>query len=178
MPHLRRQPNSHDLLGHQGGNGASNLRTQFQTPPSRQTPSNPTHQHPPSTGPGPNDITPAPMAAAAHPAGHSSFFSLFGRQRRQQQQQPGAVPGPAAVEVEDVFDVDYEPDPQEFGQDEDEVDEGGPDDQFDYEEGLEEDEIDEEEVEVVEDQFEDPDEEMHDRGTYPHLPRPSHFFQS
>lgn len=71
------------------------------------------------------------------------------------------------MEEEDVFDDDYDPNAQGFGQDED--DDGFvPEDQLDPEEGIDDEEIDDEEIEeVVEDQLEEePDEEMHDRGTY------------
>lgn len=168
MPHLRRQPNPHDFSGSQGANVPGSLRAQFQTPPSRQTPSNPTHRLPPSTGP--NDITPEPMAATAHPAAQSHLFSIFGRSRlEQQQQQQQQRPAPAPVEAEDVFDDDYEPNARDFVQGEEE-DSFVPEDQFSAEEGIEDEEIDDEEIEEViedqlEDQLEDPDEEMHDRGT-------------
>lgn len=162
MPHLRRQPNPQDYGESQGTNVPGSLRAQFQTPPSRQTPSNPTHRFPPSTGP--QDITPEPVAATAHPAAQSHFFSIFGRSRPEQQQQQRLPPGP--VEAQDVFDDDYEPNAPGFGQG-GEDDSFVPEDQFSGEEGIEDEEIEDEEIEeVIEDhQLEDPDEEMHDRGT-------------
>lgn len=112
------------------------------------------------------------MAVTAHPAAQSHLFSIFGRSRLEQQQQQ-MPPGPV---VEDVFDDDYETNARGFGQGEEE-DSFVPEDQFSEEEGIEDEEIDEEEIEeVIEDQLEDPDEEMRDRGTqattYPWESRP------
>lgn len=166
MPHLRRQPNPHDLPGSQGANAPGSLRAQFQTPPSRQTPSNPTHRLPPSTGA--HDMTPPQVAVTGHPAAQSHLFSIFGRSRLEQPQQPQRrPPGPMGTDAdaEEVFGDDYEPNARGFGQGEEE-DSFVPGDQFSAEEGIEDEEIDDEEVEeVIEDQLEDPDEEMHDRGT-------------
>lgn len=167
MPHLRRQPNPHDHRD-QGPNGPGSLRTQFQTPPSRHTPSNPTHRHPPSTGP--QEVTPnlAPAPVMAHPGSQTNPFSIFRRPRHEQQP-------PETVEEEEELDDDYDPNVQD--EEEIEYDEGtGPGDQFDLDEGIDgqeaddilEDQFDEEEEEEEED--EDVDEEMQDRGNNPTHP--------
>ncbi|KAJ5774925.1 hypothetical protein N7457_009821 [Penicillium paradoxum] len=164
MPHLRRQPNPRDRIPDQDLSTPNNLRAQFQTPPTRHTPTNPTHQHHPSTGS--NAFTPDPVAQAGHPAASINPFTIFGR------------PRPAQPPMDDSFDDDFDP----RGRNMEELDDGplGHDDSFDYddtEEGqFDDSEIEDEEVEeVVEDQFEeDPDEEMHDRGTIPLPPTPTY----
>lgn len=161
MPHLRRQPNPRDHIPNQNPNAPGNLRAQFQTPPSRHTPTNPTHQHHPSTGS--NAFTPDPVAQAEHPAAPINPFTIFGRPRAQPPQQ---------MMDDDDFDDDFDP----RGRSMQELDEDGPvdhDDSFEDDEAIEgqfdDSDIDDEEVEeVTEDQFEeeeDADEEMHDRGT-------------
>lgn len=154
MPHLRRQPNPHDY-GDQGPNGPGSLRAQFQTPPSRHTPSNPTHQHPPSTGP--QEVTPDLAPVTAHPMAQTNPFSIFRRSRSNQQP-------PETVEEEEELDEDYDPDEEQI-----EYDEGMGEDQFDPEDEIDGDEVDE----VLEDQFEDGDEGMHDRGKALQYPRGS-----
>lgn len=164
MPHLRRQPNPQGFPAPNGPSGPGSLRAQFQTPPSRQTPSNPTHRLAPSTGP--QDITPEPGPALAHPAAHSSFFSVFGRPRLEQHPPP-------VVDEEDVFDDDFDPNAQDMEPepDEEEFEEDLIlEDQLEPEDGLEDTElVDEDDLdEEVEDQLEDDaDEEMHDRGSSP-----------
>lgn len=163
MPHLRRQPNPRDIIPNQDPNAPGDLRAQFQTPPTRHTPTNPIHRHqPPSTGP--NDLTPDPVAVAGHSAAPINPFTIFGRPRVEQ-------PPPQMMDDDD-FDDDFDPrghSMQELGND-------GPldfDDSFDDDQAIEEQfddsDIDGEELEEeVEDQFddeEDPDQEMHDRGT-------------
>lgn len=165
MPHLRRQPNPRDLRPNQEGNASGNLRAQFQTPPTRHTPTNPTHHHlPPSTGP--NAVTPDQVAVAGHPAAPINPFTIFGRPRVEQR--------PPQMMDDDDFDDDFDPrrqSMQELGND-------GPldyDDSFDDGQAMEgqfdDSDIDGEELEEeVEDQFEDeedPDHEMHDRGIAP-----------
>ncbi|KAJ5614612.1 hypothetical protein N7528_008266 [Penicillium herquei] len=153
MPHLRRQPNPHDLQA-QGPNAS--LRAQFQTPPTRHTPSNPTHRHIPSSDP--HDITPEQLPPMAPPSGIPNPFSIFG-------------PPPPPVELvddmdeDDVFgdaDDDYDPNARGIAQSEYDVgmmpvDDMDPDDEFDDGQ-LEVDELDEA---IHEGQL--GDEEMHDR---------------
>ncbi|KAJ5945217.1 hypothetical protein N7516_005385 [Penicillium verrucosum] len=166
MPHLRRQPNPRDIIPNQDSNAPGNLRAQFQTPPTRHTPTNPTHrqQQPPSTGP--NVLTPDPVEVAGHPAAPINPFTIFGRPRVEQ-------PPPQMMDDDD-FDDDFDPrghSMQELGND-------GPldfDDSFDDSQVIEgqfdDSDIDGEELEEeVEDQFgdeEDPDQEMHDREKSP-----------
>ncbi|CAI7607428.1 unnamed protein product [Penicillium glandicola] len=165
MPHLRRQPNPRDLIPNQDSNAPGNLRAQFQTPPTRHTPTNPTHRHlPPSTGP--NALTPDPVAVVGHPAAPINPFTIFGRPRVEQ-------PPPQMMDDDD-FDDDFDPrghSMQELGND-------GPLDFDDsFEDGhvvqgqFDDSDIDGEELEEeVEDQFDeehDPDQEMHDREKSP-----------
>ncbi|KAJ5288230.1 hypothetical protein N7478_003916 [Penicillium angulare] len=171
MPHLRRQPNPHDLVV-QGPNAPGSLRTQFQTPPSRHTPSNPTHRHIPSTGP--HEITPEQLPAMAPPTGYPNPFSIFGRGR---QEQPQPQPPSDLVEEEDQFedaevdddDYDYDPITQvlEEGQFDDGIvpeDQVDPDNDHDETGDMEGDEIDED---IMEDHLDEGDEEMHDRDKSP-----------
>ena len=162
MPHLRRQPNPHDLLANQGPNAPGSLRAQFQTPPSRNAPSHPSHRHPPSTGP--HEITPEAVPAMAPPTGYPNPFAIFGRARH-------AQPPP---EDDEELDADYDPNAQGVGQLEYE-DGMGVDDQLGFDDGIEDsEELEGEEVEeVMEDQMEDADEEMFDRGMrfYPRTAR-------
>lgn len=163
MPHLRRQPNPRDIIPNQDSNAPGNLRAQFQTPPTRHTPTNPTHrQQPPSTGP--NALTPDPVAVAGHPAAPINPFTIFGRPRVEQL--------PPQMMDHDDFDDDFDP----RGHSMQELSNDGPldfDDSFDNGQAIEgqfdDSDIDGEELEEeVEDQFgdeEDPDQEMHDRGT-------------
>ncbi|KAJ5131316.1 uncharacterized protein N7515_007355 [Penicillium bovifimosum] len=172
MPHLRRQPNPRDYISNEDINGPRDLRAQFQTPPTRHTPTNPTHHHP-STGP--NAFTPDPVAQAGHPAASINPFMIFGRPRADQQA-PQAPP----MMSSDDFDDDYDPRGhamQELDEDggyldqddsfgEDQVEE----DQFDDDDSdLEDEELEQE----VEDQFEqededgDVDEEMRDQEKSP-----------
>ncbi|CDM38345.1 hypothetical protein DTO013E5_6521 [Penicillium roqueforti] len=163
MPHLRRQPNPRDTRPNQD-NAPGNLRAQFQTPPTRHTPTNPTHRHqPPSTGL--NDLTPDPVAVAGHPAAPINPFTIFGRPRARVEQLP-----PQMMDDDD-FDDDFDPrghNMQELGND-------GPldfDDSFDQaiEGQFDDSDIEDEELEdEAEDQFdeEDPDQEMHDREKSP-----------
>ncbi|KAJ5682830.1 hypothetical protein N7462_005995 [Penicillium macrosclerotiorum] len=163
MPQLRRQPNPHDYLD-EGSTAPGSLRAQFQTPPSRHTPSNPTQRLPPSTGP--HELTPEAVPTMVPSGMALNPFSIFGRPRLDQRP-------PETVEEEEEFDDDYDPNVQDLEQDEYD-DEMVPEDQLDEEEGadnseeLEEDEIEED----LEDQLEEEgdDEEMHDRGTNPPPP--------
>ncbi|KAJ5676694.1 uncharacterized protein N7477_002327 [Penicillium maclennaniae] len=163
MPHLRRQPNPHDLPASNGPSAPGSLRAQFQTPPSRQTPSNPTRLHASSTGP--PEVTPEPAATIAHPAAQTSFFSVFGRPRLEQRPPP-------VVDEEDVFDDDFDPNAQEMEPDEEFEEDSNPenDDQLEPEDDMEhselvdEDDLDEEVDDGLED---DQDEEMHDREKSP-----------
>ncbi|KAJ5578544.1 uncharacterized protein N7459_007508 [Penicillium hispanicum] len=160
MPHLRRQPNPHDLVATHGSNAPGNLRAQFQTPPSRHTPSNPTHRPPPSTGP--HGITPEPVPSMPPPTGYSNPFSIFGRQRP-------AAPRPEPAEDEYDFDDEYDPNAQGTEQAEEYSDGIEPDDGLNPEEGIDNSElVDGDELEdAMEDQLEDADEEMHDRERSP-----------
>lgn len=162
MPHLRRQPNPHDFPAPNGPNGPGSLRAQFQTPPSRQTPSIPTRLHAPSTGP--QEITPEVAAALAHPAAQSNFLSIFGRPRLEQH------PPPVADE-EDVFDDDSDPNAQDMEPEEAYEEDLIPEDedQLEPEDGMEDSElVDEDDLdERVDDGLEDDqDEEMQDRGSF------------
>ncbi|KAJ5765012.1 hypothetical protein N7520_004571 [Penicillium odoratum] len=148
MPHLRRQ-SPYDLP-----QGAS-LRTQFQTPPSRHTPTNPTHRLLPSSGP--HEITPDPLPVMAPPTGYPNPFNIFGRGRTQQ-------PPPELVDVEDQFeDADYDDNAgTELGQ----YDDGmvGEDQlEMDDTADMDGDEIEED---IMEDHLEG-DEEMHDQERSP-----------
>jgi anaphase-promoting complex subunit 10 len=176
MPHLRRQPNAREFISNQDLN-APDLRAQFQTPPTRHTPTNLTHQHHPSTGP--NAFTPDPVAQAGHPAASINPFMIFGRPRAEQVQQVQQAP---PMMDSDDFDDDYDPRGhamQELEEDggylnhddsfgDDQAEEG----QFDDDSDLEDEELEE----VAEDQFEeeeeDVDEEMHDQGTDSYLRSP------
>ncbi|KAJ5551812.1 hypothetical protein N7461_006510 [Penicillium sp. DV-2018c] len=184
MPHLRRQPNPRDYISNnQDISAPRDLRAQFQTPPTRHTPTNPTHQHHPSTGP--DAFTPDAVAQAGRTTASINPFMLFGRPRADQMQRAPQAP---PMMSSDDFDDDYDPRGhamQELDEDGgyinhddsfgDDQDEGGRFDDDDSE--LEDEELEEEED--VEDQYEqedeeeeDVDEEMHDRGTdYPLLPR-------
>ncbi|KAJ5091301.1 hypothetical protein NUU61_006171 [Penicillium alfredii] len=164
MPHLRRQPNSRD----RPDDHTANLRAQFQTPPSRQTPSNPIHRPPPSTGP--YAVTPDLVPATGHP--HPNLFPIFGRAGMQQ-------PPPELMDDEDELGEEYDARGQATApvEDEDGLD---PQTHFDPEYGANDsDEMDGElvEEEIVGDQLEeeeeeeelegDEDEEMHDREKSP-----------
>ncbi|KAJ5314597.1 uncharacterized protein N7443_001481 [Penicillium atrosanguineum] len=163
MPHLRRQPNPHDFPAPNGPSAPGSLRAQFQTPPSRQTPSNPTRLHASSTGP--QEITPDPTAAIAHPAAQSDFFSIFSRPRLEQQPPP-------VVDEEDVLDDDFDPNAQDMEPDEEfeedlipeDEDQLEPEDDMEDSELVDEEELDEEVDDGLED---DQDEEMHDREKSP-----------
>ncbi|KAJ5161877.1 hypothetical protein N7492_007269 [Penicillium capsulatum] len=157
MPHLRRQPNPHDLLA-QGSNAPGSLRAQFQTPPARHTHSNPTHRHPPSTGP--NEITPDAVPVMAPPTRYPNPFAMFSRSR----------PVQPPEEVEEAFDDAYDEGANAQGMEPVEYDDGmGADDQYAFDDGAEESEDGggEELEEVVEDHLEDGDEEMLDRERSP-----------
>ncbi|KAJ5089290.1 hypothetical protein N7532_007974 [Penicillium argentinense] len=174
MPHLRRQPNPHDHHANQGPDGLGSLRAQFQTPPARHTPSNPTYRHPPSTGP--NGLTPEPAAVMAPPASLRNPFAIFGRDRDQNRPETPA-PLPEEERVEEFFE-DFAEDPQEMEdaaaeeeeQQEDSDDESSvwidPDEE-EARRALESGEIHESEFEESEDDEDyedvDVDEEMHDR---------------
>ena len=97
----------------------------------------------------------------APPTGYPNPFSIFGRPR---QEQPADF-----IDDEDAFDdadEDYNPNAQDMEQGEydDEIE---TEDQLDPEEEIDNTgDIDGEDVEeVMDDQFEEGDEEMHDRGT-------------
>lgn len=158
MPQLRRQLNPD--VPTTGPSATGGLRAQFQTPPSRQTPSN-LGRHAPS---GPQDITPEPAAALAHPAAQSNFFSIFGRPRLEQH--------PVVDEEdEDVSDDDFDPNAQDMESDEefeeDPIpDQLGPEELEDSE--VVDDDLDEELQDIDEadqEDDDDQDEEMHDRGS-------------
>lgn len=150
MPHLRRQPNPHDLLAAQGSNAQGSLRAQFHTPPARHTPSNPTHQHPPSTGPN-EIITPEAVPVMAPPSGYPNPFAIFGRSR----------PVEPPPEDEDAYDDDYDPNAQ--GMNSLEYDDDiGADGQYTFDDGVED--SDEVEGAEIEDHIDDGDEDMLDRG--------------
>ncbi|OOQ87729.1 putative anaphase promoting complex subunit 10 (APC10) [Penicillium brasilianum] len=170
MPHLRRQPHPHDYRD-QGPNGSGSLRTQFQTPPSRHTPSNPTHRHPPSTGP--QEVTPDMAPAPAHPA-QTNPFSIF-RRPRGDQQPPETVEEEEEEEEEEELDDDYDPNAQDEEQIEYE-DAMGAEVRFDPEESIDAsgnldgedvDDILEDGYDEDEEEHEDGDEEMQDRDRSP-----------
>ncbi|KAJ6110981.1 hypothetical protein N7486_003216 [Penicillium sp. IBT 16267x] len=157
MPHLRRQPN-YDLP--QGP--APSLRTQFQTPPARHTPTNPTHRFYPSSGP--HEITPDPLPVMAPPSGYPNPFNIFGRGRAQH------PPPPEVVDVEDEFDdADEDYDANAEGMELGEYDDGVVGEELELEEDINDtgdmdgEEIDEE---IMESQLEG-DEEMHDQERSP-----------
>ncbi|KAJ5725275.1 uncharacterized protein N7483_006632 [Penicillium malachiteum] len=166
MPHLRRQPNPHDLQA-QGPNAPGSLRAQFQTPPTRHTPSNPTHRHIPSSES--HEITPEQLPPMAPPSGIPNPFSIFGRGRLAQ-----PPPPPAELvddmEEDEVFgdaDDDYDPNARGIAQSEYDVgmmpeDDIDPDDEIEDTGDLEIEELDAE----LNRQFE-ADEEMHDREKSP-----------
>ncbi|KAJ5673423.1 hypothetical protein N7507_002550 [Penicillium longicatenatum] len=156
MPHLRRQPN-YDLP--QGG---PSLRTQFQTPPSRHTPTNPTHRLYPSSGP--HEITPDPLPVMAPPSGYPNPFNIFGRGRAQH------PPPPEPVDVEDEFeDADEDYDVNAEGMELGEYDDGMAGEELDLEDDVDDTgDMDGEEIDevIMESQLEG-DEEMHDQERSP-----------
>ncbi|KAJ5901689.1 hypothetical protein N7495_002217 [Penicillium taxi] len=159
MPYLRRHnPREHVVEGQ----STNSIRAQFQTPPTRHTPSNPTRNHPPPSTE-PHEITPEVPAMA--PPGLNPF-SIFGRQRRQ------APPTPSVEFEEDNYGDEVSEQPTERVED-DEPDLTG---QFDdagevNEEGDFEDyESNEEADEDFDDELLESDEDMPDRDSpRPHL---------
>ncbi|KAJ5226278.1 hypothetical protein N7468_007503 [Penicillium chermesinum] len=159
MPNLRRQPNPSGQLDEAR---AGNLRAQFQTPPSRRTPSNPTRAAPPSTGP--HEITPDALPAMAPPAGIINPFGIFGRGTRHDPQAPPPQEyGEDEGEDEDVFDdadEDFDPHAQDVNQDEYE-DELDSDEHPGSEELEDTEDVDPAELdEMMDDQLEEDDEDM------------------
>ncbi|KAJ5819247.1 hypothetical protein N7474_004838 [Penicillium riverlandense] len=159
MPrHLRRH--SRDTIQNNGQ--GTQLPSHFQTPPSRHTPSNPTHRYVPTTA-GPQAlVTPDTVpVAAGDPAARVNPFTVFGPS--------GSDPNAQEMmDDEDEFDDDYHPQASAMGMDapldpEDEED----DDDIDDSEEIDGEEVEDMTADQLDGEDEDADEEMHDRETSP-----------